>query len=183
MRSIKRKFRVQSGFTLVEILAVLAITGIVGTLMFQTLSSTLRSANKSSSIATIQQNGNFVLSQMSRMIRYSIALESPETCYLGSSPTPTPVVSNSITIKNVDNNSTTFSCDIASGLLASNSASMLNNQEVAVTACSFSCIQANPSTSPTIDISFTLNKKNSNNLVENNSPLTFHTSVVLRNVK
>lgn len=175
----KRKF--QSGFSLVEMLAVLAITGVVGTLMFQTLSSTLRGANKSGSIATIQQNGNFVLSQMTRMIRYSIALESPDTCYSG--PTPTPVVSTSITIRNVDNNTTTFSCDTGTGSIASNSANMLNNAAVAVTACSFSCFQANPYDSPTMTVSFTLNKKNSNNLVENNSPATFQTTVLLRNVQ
>jgi len=181
MKTQKKKRRLQSGFTLVEMLAVMAITGVVGTLMFQTLSSTLRGANKSDSIATIQQNGNFALSQMTRMIRYSISLESPDTCYSG--PTPSPVVSTSITVRNGDNNTTTFSCDTASGVLASNSASMLNNSAVAVTACSFSCFQANPYDSPTMTISFTLNKKNSNNLVENNSPTTFQTSVILRNVQ
>jgi prepilin-type N-terminal cleavage/methylation domain-containing protein len=177
----KKQKKFQSGFTLVEMLAVLAITGVVGTLMFQTLSSTLRGANKSDSIATIQQNGNFVLSQMTRMIRYSVALESPDTCYSG--PSPAPITSTSITIRNVDNNTTTFSCDASSGVFASNSANMLNDSAVAVTACSFSCFQANPYDSPTMTISFTLNKKNGNNLVENNSPTNFQTSVILRNVQ
>ncbi len=181
MRKQKKLRRFQSGFTLVEMLAVLAITGVVGTLMFQTLSSTLRSANKSDSIATIQQNGNFVLSQMTRMIRYSVSLESPDTCYSG--PTPIPVVSESITVRNVDNNTTTFSCDTTTGIIASNSANMLNDSAVAVTSCSFSCFQANPYDSPTMTISFTLNKKNGNNLVENNSPTIFQTSVILRNVQ
>jgi prepilin-type N-terminal cleavage/methylation domain-containing protein len=177
-RSNKNQF--QSGFTLVEMLAVLAITGVVGTLMFQTLSSTLRGANKSDSIATIQQNGNFALSQMSRMVRYAVQLESPTSCYSG--PTPAPVVSSSITILNLDNHSTTFSCDTSSGSFASNSANMLNTQAVAVTACSFSCYQANPYDSPTMTISFTLNKKNANNLVENNSPVNFQTSITMRNI-
>jgi len=181
MSTVKKNRGFQSGFTLVEMLAVLAITGLVGTLMFQTLSSTLRGANKSDSIATIQQNGNFALSQMSRMIRYSVSLESPDSCYSG--PTPTPMESNSITIRNVDNNTTTFSCDTSSGAIASNSANMLNSSAVAVTACSFSCVQASPHDSPTMTISFTLNKKNGNDLVENNSPIHFQTSVVLRNVQ
>jgi hypothetical protein len=117
---------------------------------------------------------------MTRMVRYAIALQSPASCYSG--PTPTPVVSSSITVLNLDNNSTTFACDTTAGTIASNSANMLNSQAVAVTACSFSCFQANPYDSPTMTISFTLNKKNANGLVENNSPIDFQTSITLRNV-
>lgn len=174
------KFDPKSGFTLIELLAVLAITGIVGTVIFGVLSSTFRGANKSDSISTIQQNGNLVMSQMTRMIRYASDLQSPATCYTGTS---SPVTSSSITILNADSYSTTFSCDTSAGTIASNGATLLNPQAVTMTACTFSCTQLNTYDSPTISISFTLNKKNSNSLAENNSPITFTSSVNLRNVR
>jgi len=175
---LKQK-RLVKGFTLVELLAVIAITGVVGTLMFGILFTTLRGANKSESLGAIQQNGDAALSQMTRMVRFASELNDPAGCYTG--PTPTPIVQTSITIRNVDNGSSTFSCDLIAGTMASNGASMLDTTSIAVTACSFTCLQNTPNDFPTIMISFTLNKKN-NTLVENKAPQTFTSNVTLRNV-
>lgn len=177
---LKISLKMRAGFTLVELLVVLAITGVAGTVILGALSSTFRGANKSDSISTIQQNGNFVMAQLSRTIRYAANLQSPTSCYTGSS---IPVTLSSITILNSDNNQTTFACDLSSGSIASNGANLLNAQSVAMTACSFSCSQPTPYNAPTVTISFTLNKRNQNSLVENNSPITFTTSVNMRNVK
>lgn len=171
----------QAGFTLIELLAVISIMGVVGTLMFGILFTTLQGANKSQSVSTIQQNGDFVLGQISRMLRFASGLENPATCY--TQLTPTPVQQTSITILNNDNNTTTFSCDLASGTIASNGAALLDPSTVAVTACSFTCQQNTPNDFPTFTITFTLNKKNNNNLVENSSPIIFSTSVTLRNIR
>lgn len=168
------------GFTLVELLVVLAISGVAGTIILAALSSTFRGATKSDSISTIQQNGNFVMAQITRSVRYASDLQSPTTCYTG---TESPVVSSSITVLNSDNFPTTFACDTSNGSIASNGANLLNAQAVAVTACSFTCSQSSPYSSPTISISFTLNKKNGNTMTENNSPITFTSSVNLRNVQ
>ncbi len=169
------------GFSLVELLAVIAITGVVGTLMFGILFTTLRGASKSDSVGTIQKNGDFVMGQISRMIRFASALDNPESCY--TAPTPTPVTSTSITIVDADSRKTTFSCDTSAGTISSNSAALLDPNEVVVTACSFSCQQLTPNDFPTFTISITLNKKNNNTLAENNSSLTFQTSVTMRNVR
>lgn len=171
----------RAGFTLVELLAVIAITGVVGTMMFGVLFTTLRGADKSESVGKLQENGNFALSQMSRMVRFAQELQYPDTCYQSTSPAP--VITSSITILNADNYSTTFACDIAAGTIASNSATLLDPATVSMTACSFSCTQATPYDAPSLTISFTLNKKDSNAFVENNSPVQFQTTVILRNVR
>lgn len=176
-----RLFTCHCGFTLVELLAVISITGVVGTIMFGILFATLQGANKSESLSAIQQNGNFVITQMSRMIRFASAIEDPPSCYTG--PTPTPVSQTSLTIRNNDNKTTVFSCDLESGTIASNGATLLDPTTVAVTDCSFTCQQNTPNDFPTVTITFTLNKKNNNSFAENNSPIQFQTSVTLRNVR
>lgn len=174
------KNNLQKGFTLVELLVVLALSGVAGTIILVSLSNTFRNASKSDSVSTIQQNGNFVMSQLTRMIRFASDLQLPTSCYTGSS---TPVASTSITILNQDNLPTTFACDTGNGSIASNGANLLNSQAVTVTACTFSCIQTSPYDSPTMTVSFTLNKKNGNSAVENNSPIVFTSSVNMRNAR
>jgi len=176
-----QKSKISAGFTLVELLAVIAITGVVGTMMFGILFTTLKGADKSESAGTLQENGNFALSQMSRMVRFALDLQSPASCYQSSSSAP--IVTSSITILNADNQPTIFACDLTAGTIASNSATLLDPSQVVVTACSFSCAQATPYDAPALTISFTLNKKNTNALVENNSPTNFQTTVILRNVR
>ncbi|MBI5044479.1 MAG: type II secretion system protein [Candidatus Levybacteria bacterium] len=176
-----KKKKLVKGFTLVELLAVIAITGVVGTLMFGILFTTLRGASKSDSMGTIQKNGDFVMSQISRTIRFASALDTPSTCY--TAPTPTPVVNSSITVLDGSNRKTTYACDTTAGTISSNSAVLLDPNEVVVTACSFSCQQLTPNDFPTFTIVITLNKKDNNSLSENNSALTFQTSVTMRNVR
>lgn len=181
VQSTKKRLKLDSGYTLIEILAVIVVFGIVGTIVFGILTTTLQTSNKSEGVTTVQQNGNYVLSLMSRMIRYSKRITMPTSCYSG--PTPTPVADTAMTIENLDGNTTTFSCDgLPSGTIASNGASLLDTQSVAVTKCSFSCSQTTPYDVPSVTIDFTLNKRNSNNLVENNSPIQFQTTVTLRNL-
>ncbi|MBI2196751.1 type II secretion system protein [Candidatus Daviesbacteria bacterium] len=64
-----RGVKLNSGFTLVEILVVIAITAIVGTIMVAIFSNTLRGSNKSQILAAIKQNGQAVLDHMDKTIR------------------------------------------------------------------------------------------------------------------
>ncbi|HVZ58758.1 MAG TPA: type II secretion system protein [Patescibacteria group bacterium] len=178
---MKQKKSHLKGFTLVELLAVIAITGVIGSLMFGILFATLQGANKSTSLDDISQNGNFVLAQIARVVRYSNSLTDPATCYSG--PTPIPVTQSSITVVASDNLPTTFACDTSGGAIASNGANLLDPNQVVVTACSFTCTQNTAFDSPSITINFTLGKKGANNLVENSSTRSFQTSVTLRNIR
>lgn len=57
------------GFTLAEILVVMAITAIVGTILVVIFTNTLRGSNKAQILAVIKQNGQAVLEQMDKTIR------------------------------------------------------------------------------------------------------------------
>lgn len=59
----------ENGFTLVEILVVIAIIAIVGTMLVAIFYSTLRGSNKAQILAIIKQNGQAVLENMDKTIR------------------------------------------------------------------------------------------------------------------
>lgn len=61
----------KSGFTLVEIIVVMAITAIVGTILVTIFTNTLRGSNKAQILAVIKQNGQAVLENMDKTIRSS----------------------------------------------------------------------------------------------------------------
>lgn len=170
-----------AGFTLVELLAVIGIIGVVSTIIFGVLYTTLRSSARTDNATTLQQNGTYALSQMVKMVRFARKLEDPAPCFV--SDTETSVTTSSITIRNADDNLTTFSCeDIPSGTIASNGASLMNSTAVAVSACEFTCRQTTLYDVPSIDISFTVSQKDSSSLIEGNAFLPFKATVTLRNL-
>lgn len=169
----------QSGFTLVELLAVMIVLVTVGGIIFGVLYASLRGSNRANVLTDVQENGDYVLTEMGRVIRFAHAVEDPASCVLG--PTPTPTTVSEITIRNADQTTITYSCDGTSGTIASNGASLLDTQKVELTACSFTCSQNSVYETPTIGISFSLNKRNATEAVDNNAPLTFQTTVTLRN--
>lgn len=61
--------RTERGFTLVEILVVMAIVAIVGIIMVVIFTNTLRGSNKSQILSVIKQNGQAVLENMNNNIR------------------------------------------------------------------------------------------------------------------
>lgn len=82
------------GFTLIEMLVVMAITAVVGTLLVVIFSNTLRGSNKSQMLAVIKQNGQAVLEGMDKTIRNADKL----VCPLPSSADPTRLVPDSNTV-------------------------------------------------------------------------------------
>lgn len=177
-KSIRTTF--SKGFTLIEMLAVMIVLISVGGIIFGVLFTSLRGSTRATVLTDVQDNGDYALSEMSRVIRFSQAVVSPESCVVG--PTLAPVATSSVTLQNIDKSLITYTCSNENGgTLASNGATLVDPQIVEVTACEFTCSQNSIYESPTIGISFSLNKKNATNLLENNAPLTFQTSVTLRN--
>lgn len=168
-----------SGFTLVELLAVVAVLGVVGSILFSVLFTTLRGSNRSDSLGLVSRNGNTALSQISKMIQFAKSLEVPTTCYIND--TETSVATDSVKIRNFDNNITEFSC--VNNTISSNSASLLDTTQVRTTSCSFTCTQGTAYDTPTITISFTVAKVGENLLFENSATLPFETTVSLRNAQ
>lgn len=57
------------GFTLVEILVVIAVIAIIGTIMVAIFANTLRGSNKAQVLSVIKQNGQAVLENMDKTVR------------------------------------------------------------------------------------------------------------------
>jgi prepilin-type N-terminal cleavage/methylation domain-containing protein len=164
------------GFTLIEVLAAMAVFVTVSGVILSILFVSLRGSRKSDVIVSARQNGDVAMSQMVRMIRYAKSLDSPTSCVPSSSSL------TSITITSSDDNQTVFSCPVNSGDgIASNSASLVDTTAVSVSACSFSCSQPSLNDPPTITIGFTLAALGGGNLVEGKTTLPFQTSVTMRN--
>lgn len=77
---------INKGFTLAEVLVVMAIVAIVGTILVVIFTNTLRGSNKSQILATIKQNGQVVLDSTDKTIR------NADNLVCVSSPTPNTAV-------------------------------------------------------------------------------------------
>ncbi|MCL5434898.1 MAG: type II secretion system GspH family protein [Patescibacteria group bacterium] len=188
------KFKIKNsgrGYTLVELLAVMSIVIVVGVIAAGILTSSLRGGSKSNVLDNVRQNGNFAITQISKMISYSQnfnGISTDGTFYRTNctqiippspSPTPTPVVYKFIKITSFDGGQTIFSCN--NSTIASNGASLIDTSSVSVVLCSFSCTQDNFGQAPTIGINLTLSKNNPNNFAEKGAIVPFQTSVTIRN--
>lgn len=177
------------GYTLIELLTVIIILTSVGAIIASIFVSALRGGNKSNTTNEIRENGNYLIVQMSKTIRYAKSFDGVSddgtnyvtNCVVPSTPTPTPeaVNYNYIRVSSFDGGQTVFSCENSS--IASNGASLINTTNLNVTDCSFVCHQNSISESPTIDINFTLSKQNSGFFSENQTTIPFSTSVTVRN--
>lgn len=165
----------RKGFTLIELLIAMSVVVVVGSILGAIILSSLQGANKTTSISSVRQNGNFAISQMSKMIRDAQRVDSP-VCTIPPSPTPTLAPVRSITITSLDGFQTTFDC--SGTTISSNSASLLDTSTVSLSSCSISCIQTNLD-SPTVGISFTLIKAAAT-IFEQRASISFHTTVSLR---
>ncbi len=188
------KFKIKNfekGYTLVELLAVMSIVVVVGVIAAGILTSSLRGGSKSNVLDNVRQNGNFAITQISKMISYSQnfnGISTDGSFYTTNctqnippspSPTPTPVVYKYIKITSFDGGQTIFSCN--NSTIASNGASLIDTSSVSVVLCSFSCTQDNFGQAPTIGINLTLSQNNPNNFAEKGAIIPFQTSVTIRN--
>jgi len=169
----------QQGFTLVELLAVIIVFMIIGTLIASILVTSLRTTNRTNALDSVRSNGDYALSEISKLIRNARVLDSPFPCGSFASPTTT----TSATITTPDGYPVVFSC--TDSTIASNDASLVDTNTVMVSNCLFTCMQTTSSDYPVMTIQFSLQQLSSGNLFENrasSSAIPFETSVVLRNI-
>lgn len=93
------------GFTLLEMLISVTIVALVGGILAQAFFTMTRTNTKTERIKDVKQSGEFALEVMERMIRN--AREVTSSCPGTSSDT--------ISIRNADNGTTTFSCLLDNG--------------------------------------------------------------------
>jgi len=183
------KVTCQKGFTLVELLAVVMVIGVVGSVVGGILISSLVGTNKTNALDNVRQNGNYALLQMSKEIEFSRNFYGVSTngvsyitdCTIPTvSPTPTPTQYGYVKIMSANGQAVTFSC--SGNTISSNSASLIDAATVKTTSCYFTCSQDNLVLPPTVGINFTLSQAKAGNFVENNTSVPFNTSVTLRNL-
>jgi len=195
---ILEKVKSGAGFTLIELLVVILIIFSVGVLISSVLFSALRGANKTNTIDLVRRNGNSAITQMSRMIRYAQSFDGVSTdgttyipdCVVSTlpplTPTPTPIEYSYVKITSFDGGVTIFSCSPPSPtpppVIASNGASLVDDNSVSVSSCYFTCSQNNKFSPPNIGIKFSLTQEGNPQSYENMvPPVSFQTSVSVRN--
>src|SRR3989344_5749758 len=88
------------GFSLIELLVVISLIGIIGTIITQVFILGIRSQAKSEIIKEVKQNGDYATSVIESMIRNSLDIQASE-CNENT---------NLLTILNPDGYTTTFDC-------------------------------------------------------------------------
>lgn len=176
-----------SGYTLIELLAVMVVMITVGIIVASILISSLQGTSKTNVIEEIRNNGNFTLLQMGRMISFAQNFSGVSTDNVIYTTNCTAIPSpqyNYIKIRSFDDKETIFSCNPLADppTIASNGASFLNTDTVTLDSCHFTCSQINLSESPVIGINFVLSQKSSTGFFEQKATLPFETSVTVRNI-
>ncbi len=179
------KFKIQNsklenGFTLVEMLAVMIVFIVVGSIMLSILVTSLRTSHKTDTLSQVRENGNYAMTQMAKTIRDARGILAPFPCV-------TPATVNTITILNANQDQITYNCTSppspTPATIASNSATILDTTAVSLTSCSFTCTQPSVSELPIIQINFSLKQQSTSTYVEQTvSTVSFQTSVVMRNI-
>lgn len=199
----------KKGYTLVELLAAMILLITVGSIMAGIIVVSLRGSNRSTNVNDIRQEGNFALSQMTKMVSYAQTFEgisdgsidgtTGDLIYTKNCTVNSPTYHYSfLKISSFDQGKTTFICSTGLGenFIASYGAALtkwplavgdntpmvkyLNENKYTVSACYFTCVQENSSVTPTIGISFTV-KKPDTTIIENKVSIDFNTTVGFRN--
>ncbi|HEX8965765.1 MAG TPA: prepilin-type N-terminal cleavage/methylation domain-containing protein [Patescibacteria group bacterium] len=182
----------QAGFTIIEMLTVMFVFAVVSAIAGAILVTSLRTSTKTNALANVRNNGTYVISQMTKTIRFARTLTVPYPC-IYVSPTPFPIATSSMTIINADGGQITYACngpsDTPANTITSNGASLMDTSTVGIATgkCSFTCSQSTTSDYPLIGINFSLNAVSpaGNKFQEqlaSGSAIQFTTSVLMRNI-
>ncbi len=158
------------GFSLIEILVVVAIFAIIGILTTRSIFTTLKSARKSDSLVRVRENVNYAMGIMERQIRNAESV----TCAAVTAQNLPYIADGGVSAR--------FNCTLgATGNVASSSGAVqvpITSNDISITACNFTCTQAinNP---PSINISITA-EDNTSTGAEKGS-VSSQTEILLRN--
>lgn len=172
--------KINGGYTLIELVVVMALLIIVGSLIVGILYSTIRGTAKSRITNDLGQNGNYALSVITDIVlnsqNFTSITDLSSTVY--TSCTPVGISGKSITVMGFDGGVTNISC--TGSTIASNSASLLDTSRVIVNSCTFTCVQEDSYSPPRIDVTFQLRNANGSSS-DTQGIVTFNTSLSLRN--
>ncbi len=188
------------GFTLIEILVVVSIIATIGGVIAGIFIVSLRTATKSNNITLIRQNGNYALSQVSRMIRYAQSVDGLSNAAAGpfaidatTCPLPPTVPSayqylKATGVSGYGDKAITFSCSQSTSTLqyvveGGSTIVLLDHNLVKIqNYCTITCSRASDTAPPNITISFDLSNANAGQTQESQVvTIPFQTSISPRN--
>jgi prepilin-type N-terminal cleavage/methylation domain-containing protein len=141
--------KVQSGFTLVELLLVMALFALLLTALTDMFVSTMTVRTETQATSSLSQDGRYILSRLSYDVSRASAVSTP--ALIGSSGSSLAIIIGGVS----------HSYALSGGnlqLTNNDGTNDLNSSETTVTALSFQRI-GNPSGKDTIKLSFTLTSK------------------------
>lgn len=192
----KKKIK-KKGFTVIELVVVIAIITIVMPVVFGLFFVNLQAHRKLFVLSEVKENGDYALSVMESLIRGSAAKivddyksgAPTEYCSeaIGLSPTPTPA--SEINFKDRFGEGLKFGA--LNNKIASYSSTYLTpaptiapanltNSNVVITNLEFSCVRVSSFGSPLVSISFIVSDKGSSTRHEEKAQLKYQTKVKLR---
>lgn len=173
---MKRQIKQQRGFTLIELLVSMMVIVIVGSVILSIFFSVLRGSNKTDKIIQVRQNGNYAISQVTKMIRGARSIDCVP---------PEPSVGH-VTVTDEKGSLTTISCSEGkiTAVGASSTTELSDDSKVNV-ECSFSCSQQYGSLMKlvgiTLEVSATQGEEET--APEDQATQEFKTSVVIRSTE
>lgn len=174
-----------SGYTIVELLAVVTILVAVSGIITALITQTLRGSSKTNVTNQVSQSGNYVTSIITNTIINAenvVAVGGDAVADCTLNPT-----GNSIELYvSAKRGNVLYEC--ANDTISSNSASLVDTNRLKVNtndplACYFTCRQQNndPYTPPVIEFGFILTQKSDTALFDSRASAPFNTSVLMRN--
>lgn len=189
-----------AGFTLVELLVsmflILSITSVVMTIFVAGLRGTSRSTVQ----IEVNQNGDFALAQISRMIRNAKSFDGlsadgstdfTSSCYVGSATDEEGVQEfNAVRVTAFDGGVSTINCPMGSETAITSTSATLATPvpltdpatvSVSPNSCYFTCQQDSPTEPPLIGVLFTIKSKKLSGPAGVGVDQVFQTTVIPRN--
>lgn len=166
------------GYTLIELLIVVAILGTVGFTATQIFFTVLQSTAKADLTREVKQNGDYAISNMEKMIRNAKSVSCGSGAIILEN-FETPATQTTFNLSGTVPQQIASSSAFIGG--ASTSQGMLTNTKVSASALSFNCnsVAGKPDL---VTISFTLSQANATAArPEERASMNFQTTVSLRN--
>ncbi len=158
----------KKSFTLIELVVVIGLFAMLGTMTTLMLAAALRGAKKAAAVGLVKNEGAYAINVMTQMLKFSSGIS---VCG-----------ANSVTfVPGAGGGSATMSCVTAGTdkYIASGSARLTSNQ-VTVNNCSITCDTGEPLTTKKINVSFDLQRANAAFAAEK-ATAHFETQITLRN--
>ena len=168
------------GYSMIELLVVVALVGLIGTITTQVFILAIQTQGKSEVIKEVKQNGDYAFSVMESMIRNSTDIS-------GSCNEPS---TQQLNIRNPDGFNTVFDCtgtniSSISGSEDANptpTGAPLTNYRVKVTSCTFRVVCPTPPINPKyVYVQYTVSQAGEGTGPKDTSSLDYQTTISLRN--